>query len=64
MVSLPHPYPAVEAERYLDEQKSLRGQALGTAFAIVTKGEYRFCGVVELRENRAGLLTSGAEPAS
>ena len=50
MISLPHPYPAGEAERYLDEQKSFREQGLGTAFAIVTKGGLGVCGVVEVRE--------------
>jgi len=50
MISLPHPYPVGEAERYLDEQKALREQGLGAAFAIVSKGGRGFCGVVELRE--------------
>lgn len=50
MISLPHPYPASEAERYLNEQRSLREQGRGVAFAIVTKAENRFCGLVEVRD--------------
>ena len=50
MISLPHPYPADGAERYLDEQRSLGEQGRGAAFAIVTKAENRFCGLVEVRE--------------
>ena len=50
MISLPHPYPPGEAERYLEAQESLRRRGLGAAFAVVLKAAGRFCGLVEVRE--------------
>jgi RimJ/RimL family protein N-acetyltransferase len=50
MISLPHPYPEGESVQYLDEQQTLSIQGRGTAFAIVTKAEGAFLGLVEIRE--------------
>jgi ribosomal-protein-alanine N-acetyltransferase len=50
MISLPHPYPDGEAERYLARQQSEREQGRAATFAIERKLDGRFCGLVEVRE--------------
>ena len=50
MISLPHPYPEGESERYLDEQETLSAQGRGITLAIVTKAGRTFVGLVEIRE--------------
>jgi len=50
MISIPHPYPEGEAERYIAEQIELREQGGSAAFTIERKTDGGFCGVVELRD--------------
>lgn len=50
MISIPHPYPQGEAERYVSKQhlESRAGHAV--TFAIKQKSEMAFCGVIEIRD--------------
>ncbi|MGB5615209.1 MAG: GNAT family protein [Desulfobacterales bacterium] len=50
MISLPHPYPAGEAERYAIRQLSERDAGRSVTFIIEQKSEGWFCGLVELRD--------------
>ncbi len=50
MISLPHPYPAGEAKRYIARQQAEREAGRSTTFTIEQKAEGWFCGVVEVRD--------------
>ena len=50
MISIPHPYPANEAERYVARQQIEREAGRAVTFSIIHKAEGRFCGLVELRD--------------
>lgn len=47
MISIPHPYPEGEAERYI--QKQLAESQTVQAFGMEQKSQKRLCGVIELR---------------
>ena len=49
MISLPHPYPADEAERYFARHQAERKAGHAIAFRIKHKAEGWFCGLVEVR---------------
>lgn len=49
MISIPHPYPADEAERYVSRQIAAFEARSSTSFAIEHKSEKSFCGVIEIR---------------
>jgi ribosomal-protein-alanine N-acetyltransferase len=49
MISLPHPYPAGEAERYVVRQEAKREAGRSVTFTIEQKAEGWFCGLVEVR---------------
>ncbi len=49
MISLPHPYPAGEAGRYIARQQAERKVGRSFTFYIEQKDDGRFCGLVELR---------------
>ena len=49
MISLPHPYPANEAERYFTRQQAEREAGHSVTFTIEHEAEGCFCGLVELR---------------
>jgi ribosomal-protein-alanine N-acetyltransferase len=50
MISLPHPYPVGEAERYVARQQSERDAGRAVTFTIEQKPEGLFCGLVEVRD--------------
>jgi [ribosomal protein S5]-alanine N-acetyltransferase len=50
MISLPHPYPAGEAERYVAQKESEREAGRSVTFTIEQKVEGWFCGLVEVRD--------------
>lgn len=50
MISLPHPYPAGESERYIQRQLSEREAGRSATFTIGSKAEGRFYGLVEVRD--------------
>lgn len=50
MISIPHPYPADEAERYLTQKQAERKAGRSAAFAMEHKSKRRFCGLIELRQ--------------
>lgn len=50
MISLPHPYPGGEAERYIARQQAEREADHATTFVIEQKKDGLFCGLVEIRE--------------
>jgi RimJ/RimL family protein N-acetyltransferase len=50
MISLPHPYPAGEANRYAIRQQSERVSGRSVTFTIEQKAEGEFCGLIELRD--------------
>jgi len=50
MISLPHPYPADEAERYFARQQAEREAGRAVTFAIEPKAERSLCGLIELRD--------------
>jgi RimJ/RimL family protein N-acetyltransferase len=50
MISLPHPYPAGEAKRYIIRQQSEREAGRSVTFTIEQKAEGWFRGLVELRD--------------
>ena len=50
MISLPHPYPAGEAERYVARRQSEREAGHSATFTIEQKSQGRFCGLVEVRD--------------
>lgn len=49
MISLPHPYPAGEAERYIARQQTEHESGLSVAFIIEHKDDGCFCGLAEIR---------------
>jgi RimJ/RimL family protein N-acetyltransferase len=50
MISIPHPYPEGEAERYVKRQMEGRQAGHSMAFAIEHKEDEKFLGVLELRK--------------
>ncbi|NJO79427.1 MAG: GNAT family N-acetyltransferase [Cyanobacteria bacterium RM1_2_2] len=50
MISIPHPYPMGEAERYVAKRIAEFEQGQSRAFAIERKSENQFCGVIEIRD--------------
>lgn len=50
MISILHPYPEGEAERYLERKTVESEQGLSRAFAIERKLDQAFCGVIEIRD--------------
>ena len=50
MISVPHPYPADEAERFYARQQAEREAGRAVTFTIEHKAQRRFCGLVELRD--------------
>jgi len=50
MISLPHPYPIVEAERYIAQQRAEQNAGRAVTFTIEQKVEGWFCGLVEVRD--------------
>ena len=50
MISLPHPYPVGEAERYVAQQQAERDAGRAVTFTIEQKVEGWFCGLVEVRD--------------
>lgn len=50
MISLPHPYPTGEAERYVARQQSERKAGRSAVFTIEQKTERWFCGLIEVRD--------------
>jgi RimJ/RimL family protein N-acetyltransferase len=50
MISLPHPYPAGEAERYVARQQDERKTGHSFTFTIEQQTEGLFCGLVEVRD--------------
>jgi RimJ/RimL family protein N-acetyltransferase len=50
MISLPHPYPAGEAERYVFRQKAEQEAGRSSTLTIEHKVEGWFCGLVEVRD--------------
>lgn len=50
MISLPHPYPAGEAQRYVARQLAEGKSGRSVTFTIEQKEEGSFCGLVELRD--------------
>jgi RimJ/RimL family protein N-acetyltransferase len=49
MISLPHPYPPGEAERYLASQQAEGEAGRAVTFVIEQQQDGRFAGVVEIR---------------
>ncbi len=50
MISLPHPYPTGEAERYVARQQPEREAGRSVIFTIEQKTEGLFCGLIEVRD--------------
>ena len=50
MISIPHPYPGGEAERYVAAQAAALAEGRAVAFAIVERAAARLCGVAEVRD--------------
>jgi RimJ/RimL family protein N-acetyltransferase len=50
MISLPHPYPAHEARRYVARQLTEMEAGRSVTYTIEHKAEGRFCGLVEVRD--------------
>ncbi len=50
MISIPHPYPAGEADRYVARQQAEREAGHSVTFAVELKAEGRFCGLIEIRD--------------
>jgi RimJ/RimL family protein N-acetyltransferase len=50
MISIPHPYPAGEAERYIARQQAERKDGRSATFAIEQKSEGGFLGLIEVRD--------------
>lgn len=50
MISIPHPYPADEAEQYIARKQAERKAGRAVAFVIEDKTERKFRGLVELRD--------------
>lgn len=57
MISIPHPYPEGEADRYVKRQMEGLQTGHSIAFVIERKGDEKFMGLLELRKiNREHLL--------
>ncbi len=50
MISIPHPYPPGEAERYVARQEADQKAGRSVTFTIRLKAEGSFCGLVEVRD--------------
>jgi [ribosomal protein S5]-alanine N-acetyltransferase len=50
MISIPHPYPDGEAERYVSKQISEFDRGRSVTFGIERKSDKLFCGVIEIRD--------------
>lgn len=50
MISLPHPYPAGEAERYFSRKQNERNAGSSLTFIIEKKEGKGFCGLIEVRD--------------
>lgn len=50
MISIPHPYPAGEAERYIFCQREAQKLGKSVTFVLELKSEKNFCGLMEIRE--------------
>jgi ribosomal-protein-alanine N-acetyltransferase len=50
MISLPHPYPAGEAARFVTRQQAEREAGRSVTFAIEQEAGGGFCGLVDVRE--------------
>jgi len=50
MISLPHPYPDGEAERYLSQRQAESEREGAAVFVVERKADGRFCGLIEIRE--------------
>lgn len=50
MISIPHPYPEGEAERYVAKRIAEFEQGHSRSFAIEHKFDNKFCGVIEIRD--------------
>ena len=50
MISLPHPYPAGEAELYIIQQQAERDAGHSVTYTIEQQAEGCFCGLVEIRD--------------
>ena len=50
MISLPHPYPDGEAERYVAHKQAEREAGRSATFTIEDQQEGTFCGLIELRD--------------
>ena len=50
MISLPHPYPPGEAERYITRQQADREMGCSVTFTIEKKVKAGFCGLIEVRD--------------
>jgi RimJ/RimL family protein N-acetyltransferase len=49
MISLPHPYPAGEAERFVTRQQAEREAERSVTFAIEQEAGRGFCGLIDVR---------------
>ena len=50
MISLPHPYPDGEAERYISRRQNEREANCSVTFVIERKMGKEFCGLIEVRD--------------
>jgi RimJ/RimL family protein N-acetyltransferase len=50
MISLPHPYPDGEAERYISQTQKEREAGSSVTFVIEMKEGKGFCGLIEVRD--------------
>lgn len=50
MISLPHPYPVGEAERYISRKQNEREAGSSVTFIIEKKAGEGFCGFIEVRD--------------
>jgi ribosomal-protein-alanine N-acetyltransferase len=50
MISIPHPYPDGEAEKYVSRQRMEFDAGHSVTFVIERKSERVFCGVIEIRD--------------